>query len=914
MQFFGADERTVSGNSPSLLYPGTFTWEKPDGTTEEITVPGSYDVPAGETMVITSTLSADFDASSIAIRSSLQDVNIYINGTLREQYSTSKTRLIGKNSASRFIFCSTSHEDAGKELRIELTTYTSNYSGVVNQIFCGDKADIWQLIFNHYGLATYIAFFTLFAGLTTILFSLTLGFVYHTSFEMEYLGWCMIMGATWMLGESKIRQLLIPNSSALASLCFVMILLGPIPLLLYADNVQHGLHRRLYHIVIGISLLNFTVCSILAIANIADYIETLPLGQIILIGTFLMVFIHLCLYIRHRKKASDHLLLLAHLLVLLCVAAECVSVYFVTSLSGLFIGIGMLILLFVNIVRTLRSIQHIENERQQQELERKQKQTELLSLQMMQTLSTTIEAKDEYTRGHSYRVAEYAALIAAELGWSSEEIQQLKHAAYLHDIGKIGIPDLILNKPSRLTDDEYNLIKKHTVIGAEILKDITFVPHIVEVARNHHERYDGNGYPDGLSSVEIPIHARITAMADSYDAMNSRRIYRNALPPEMIREEISKNRGKQFDPEITDVFLKLIDENRLVLDNQLSPETEAAAQPKIDNTISKFISDVVTTIKNQEETKHYDLLTRLPMRTLGEQLIAEFMKEHSGCLVFLDMDNLKKINDIHGHKAGDRALKNLGNLLSRYTIDGLACRLGGDEFLLFLPDVTAESVSDTMAQLFKQFHAIAQADTEIRYASLSAGHCLCTIGDTFADCYAKADKALYFVKQNGKNQFSFYQQINYQAPGSASIGRDLHQIADSLRQSGSYAGALDLNYRDFSRQYEYMNQLIIRSNCRCYLVMVTMKTAADTLPHIEEIEQALSQMEQSIRQTIRRVDVCTRYSAMQYLIILFEPIETQIPNIMDRIFIQYYKHSKNHSFQPGYEYLTMTEMKENDDK
>ena len=106
-----------------------------------------------------------------------------------------------------------------------------------------------------------------------------------------------------------------------------------------------------------------------------------------------------------------------------------------------------------------RSIQRIENERQQQELERKQKQTEILSLQMMQTLSTTIEAKDEYTRGHSHRVAEYAALIAAELGWSSEEIQQLKHAAYLHDIGKIGIPDLILNKPSRLTDDEYNLIK-----------------------------------------------------------------------------------------------------------------------------------------------------------------------------------------------------------------------------------------------------------------------------------------------------------------------------------------------------------------------------------------------------------------------------------------------------------------------
>lgn len=158
----------------------------------------------------------------------------------------------------------------------------------------------------------------------------------------------------------------------------------------------------------------------------------------------------------------------------------------------------------------------------------------------MQTLSTTIEAKDEYTRGHSYRVAEYAALIASELGWSPEEIQVLKHSALLHDIGKIGIPDSILNKPSRLTDDEYNLIKKHPVIGAEILKDVTLLPHVLEVTRGHHERYDGNGYPDGLAGKEIPVHARIVAMADSYDAMSSRRIYRSALSRDVIYEEIRK--------------------------------------------------------------------------------------------------------------------------------------------------------------------------------------------------------------------------------------------------------------------------------------------------------------------------------------------------------------------------------------
>ena len=443
MQLFGTDERAFDNSSSSVFYSGTFNWKKSDGTTQKISVPGTYNVPAGETMVITTILPKDFDASTIAIRSSLQDVNFYVDGSLRVQYTTKDTRLVGKNSASRYIFCPTSQNDAGKELRIELTTYTSNYSGIVNQVFCGDKADIWQEIYSHYGLATYIAIFILLAGLISILFSLTFEIVYHTHFDMEYLSWCMVMGAIWMLGESKFRQLLVPNASALGSLCFVMILLGPIPLLLYADSVQNGLHRRLYRWVIGITLLNFMISSVLTATNVADYIETLPVGQLILTGTFFMIFIHLCMYTHTNKNRSDHILLLGLLISMVSVSAESVSVYFVTSLSGLFFGIGMLILLLTNLLRTIRNIRDIETSRQQQELEKKQKQTEEMSMQMMETLSTTIEAKNEYTCGHSHRVAEYAALIAAELGWSSENIQNLKYAAYLHDIGKIGIPEMI---------------------------------------------------------------------------------------------------------------------------------------------------------------------------------------------------------------------------------------------------------------------------------------------------------------------------------------------------------------------------------------------------------------------------------------------------------------------------------------
>ena len=905
MQLFGADERTFDNSSSSVFYSGTFNWKKSDGTTQKISVPGTYNVPAGETMVITTILPKDFDASTIAIRSSLQDVNFYVDGSLRVQYTTEDTRLVGKNSASRYIFCPTSQNDAGKELRIELTTYTSNYSGIVNQVFCGDKADIWQEIYSHYGLTTYIAIFILLAGLISILFSLTFEIVYHTHFDMEYLSWCMVMGAIWMLGESKFRQLLVPNASALGSLCFVMILLGPIPLLLYADSVQNGLHRRLYRWVIGITLLNFMISSVLTATNVADYIETLPVGQLILTGTFFMIFIHLCMYTHTNKNRSDHILLLGLLISMVSVSAESVSVYFVTSLSGLFFGIGMLILLLTNLLRTIRNIRDIEISRQQQELEKKQKQTEEMSMQMMETLSTTIEAKNEYTCGHSHRVAEYAALIAAELGWSSENIQNLKYAAYLHDIGKIGIPEMILNKPSQLTDEEYDLIRNHTIIGAEILKDVAFAPYIAEVSRSHHERYDGCGYPDGLKGTDIPIHARIITVADSYDAMNSRRIYRNALPPEMIRNEFEKNRGRQFDPQITDIFLKLLDEGHIVLKNTHIQKSTVPSEP--DNTINKFISEVVNTIKSQEDLKDYDFLTGLPMRNLGERLIAEFMQEHDGCLIFLDMDNLKKINDIHGHTAGDRALKNLGTLISHYTANGIASRLGGDEFLIFLPDITVETVSEIMRQLFRHFHSIVEADPEIKDAALSAGLYITSTSETFADCYTKADKALYDVKQNGKNHFSFYHQIDSFSSDSSSTAKDLQQVAASLHKSGNYAGALSLNYRDFCRQFEYMHQLAIHSSNRCYLVMVTLENTSSCPPQVEEIEQTLSYMEQAICSTTRCVDVCTRYSSMQYLIMLFQLTEIQIPHVMERIFTQYYALSKREDFLATYEYQDITD-------
>ena len=490
-------------------------------------------------------------------------------------------------------------------------------------------------------------------------------------------------------------------------------------------------------------------------------------------------------------------------------------------------------------------------------------------------------------------------------------VENLRNAAYLHDIGKIGVPDTILNKPTRLTDEEFAAIKSHTVMGADILKDITLLDHLVDIARNHHERYDGKGYPDGLVGEEIPLTARIVCVADSNAAMRSRRIYRNALPDEEIRRELLDNCSTQFDPQISRMFVDMLDNGMVVIDEDNPAAQGYRDNAAIESVADKFISEVMKTMSSQEKADSVDYLTGLYMRSRGQQVIAALMQDNDGCLAFIDMDNLKKVNDVHGHKAGDRALKLIGNLLAKETENETfaACRLGGDEFLIFMPYSDRASVESVIKRIFEGFESAREADCEIKEAALSAGLCMTTKGAMFESDYTKADKALYYVKQNCKGSYFFYEQLLADNKENTNLSADLRNVAKLLKESGSYTGALDLNYREFARIYEFVNNVGDRHNHNCYLVMVTMNTLPEQLADIEEIEKALDCMEQSIRSKIRKVDVCTRYSSMQYLIILFEPQENQIPNVMERIFMHYYELCDRENFKPQYEYIKMTEVK-----
>ncbi len=201
-----------------------------------------------------------------------------------------------------------------------------------------------------------------------------------------------------------------------------------------------------------------------------------------------------------------------------------------------------------------------------------------LYLGTIQSLALAIDAKDQYTHQHILRVQRYAVAIARQMGMTGGELEAVNTGALLHDIGKLGVPDYVLLKPGRLTDEEFAKIKKHPAIGAAILEAVKFPWPVLPVVKSHHERWDGAGYPDGLKGEEIPLSARILAVADVYDALTSSRSYRNAWTHEAALEEIRRSAGAQFDPAVVHAFAAVIDEMAEEDARQPAPDHEEPAE------------------------------------------------------------------------------------------------------------------------------------------------------------------------------------------------------------------------------------------------------------------------------------------------------------------------------------------------
>lgn len=534
--------------------------------------------------------------------------------------------------------------------------------------------------------------------------------------------------------------------------------------------------------------------------------------------------------------------------------------------------------------------------RQTAKAEERSRKIEQMSLQTLLTLANIIDSRDQYSAGHSLRVSQYATLMGEALGWDSERIENLRYAALLHNIGNIGVPENILNNPKELNENEFKIIRSHADAGADMLKNKILVKGAEDVARHHHERFDGTGYPSGIAGENISTEARIVAIADAFDAMKSKRVYRRSYSPEHIREELIEGKGKQFDPYLLDVFLGLLDHGMI---DKLSVDV-TSTEEGLDGS-SALLQTVMKSFVSQNGVDDFDVTTGLYSRTAGEKNIAHAMQEDAGCFVFFDVDNLKKINDTNGHKSGDKVLRLMGDTLKANSDEKLCCRLGGDEFIVFYPNISREDVEKQIQKIILEFTTEKNNVPDISVASLSAGLVMCNPADAYIDVYNRADKALYYVKQNGKEGYSFYNEDN---DSTAKTSVDINKLVRGIKTSGSYEGAMDVEYRQFTKLFEYVANLEKRYDHSFKLIMISIETSQDA--SVEEIERAMLCMEQSIRQTIRNVDIVTRYSKEQFLAILLEASSDGVQIVIDRIFNGFYDIFGSDKFKP---YYTIADLK-----
>ncbi|MCH5260589.1 MAG: diguanylate cyclase [Lachnospiraceae bacterium] len=519
----------------------------------------------------------------------------------------------------------------------------------------------------------------------------------------------------------------------------------------------------------------------------------------------------------------------------------------------------------------------------QRRLDEKTREMERVTIQAIMTVANTVDAKDEYTKGHSMRVAAYAEAMARRLGWSEEEVQNTYYVAMMHDVGKIGVPDAVLNKPFRLTDLEFKLIKDHTTMGAEILKDFKMFPNVNVGARYHHERYDGKGYPEGLRAESIPLIARIIAIVDSYDAMTSNRVYRRRLSDDVVMQELQSGKGSQWDPDLVDIFIELIKEG--ALEQQWMKEDEMAS-PIFD---SEKIYGVAMGKESVLEAPT-DYLTGVLSKRKGESEIAAGLRAAGGCLMILDLDHFKQINQIHGHLAGDYALKMTADILREVCGKDIVCRTGGDEFLYFAEGIKTRDDAVVMVDKILKAFADKQEQAEIlKETQLSIGISLSGVdGHEFNELYQRADKALYHVKQNENIRYGFYHSAGL-ARSPEQSKSDLETVINLLRQSEEQQGAFQVDYAEFAHIYDFMNRFSERSQQQTQLLLFTLFSSDGSEIKLERMEVAMQCMEQSICKSLRGVDVGTRYSSSQFLVVLMGTEKENVRVVTDRIIQNYFK-------------------------
>jgi hypothetical protein len=537
-----------------------WTLTEPDGTvTEDVSLPVRRDGAEGDEFILTNTLPEGVrEGTTISMRATRQTIRILVNGEDRGLYRAVNFNGVREAVVSGYAIADLKDGDGGGQIKIIVTARRTE-SQIFNPLIYGYGNNVWFPYIKQNIFLVIIASALVFAGAVAIVTFLFVRKKINSASAILYLAFVMIVDGLWIISESPIRQIIFKSPSYSSVFAFLLVESLAGFGAMYFNEIQEHRYEKIYVPLEAIIFIQVLINTILHFTGTVEFYTTLVFSHIWTIVTIIAGLT--CMVIDIRKNLIKRYSIVAFGMLVLIVSAafELIVFYVGTSTLGVFLGLGLMILLGTTAMQTIKdAISRVEDRRIY---------SEKMTQATFQTIAGTIDAKDEYTGGHSERVGEYAAKIATWMAetysFTDDDIARIRQIGLMHDIGKIGVPDSVLNKKGRLTDEEFNLMKQHTVIGSDILKNIEDVAGLRDGVRHHHERYDGKGYPDGQKGDEITPFARILCIADSFDAMTSDRVYRGRLTREQVLDEIEKNRGTQFAPEVADTVLAMIKDGLL---------------------------------------------------------------------------------------------------------------------------------------------------------------------------------------------------------------------------------------------------------------------------------------------------------------------------------------------------------------
>ena len=508
------------------------------------------------------------------------------------------------------------------------------------------------------------------------------------------------------------------------------------------------------------------------------------------------------------------------------------------------------------------------------EVEKKTKLCDTIAYQSMLTVANTIDAKELYSKGHSRRVAEYSQKIARVMGLSKEKQKTMYHIGLMHDVGKIAIPDDILNKTGPLTPAEKIIVQKHASIGGDILGGMTMIEGLADGVRHHHERYDGTGYPARLKGEDIPLYARIVCVADCYDAMVSARSYKKGIDKENAKQELIRQSGSHFDPKVVEAFLTILDgkvdfknKNRTVA--VIPGEKESEDNALLKKVYSKNVIEIANNVFK-------DTFTGFWNRNYMEDEINIFLKDESnrGALFVLELSRFRTVKEEYGLVACDKLVMLITEIIKPMLNDEMfACRVGSDQFVVFFKNETRLEELSIKAQDI--IDRIVEKKVEIDINNISNACIGIAVTDEYISSYnllyQGADRALYHIKQGKENGFYFYNESYKEKLADNFYGFvDLKRLISYLSEEPLYQNDFKVELGNYLKIFNFISKYIERCQTGAQLLLYTVIEKEVGRISDGELSDALQSMQNIVIGTVRKGDVTTIFSSHQILVILMD--------------------------------------------